>query len=147
MHTRVREYPPTGGASSCAESCFDERLLLYGKKMLDALNWHGLAMVEFNRTPDGDYVIMEVNPRFRGSLGLAVASGVDFPYNLVRLARGEDIGEQVEYTIGKRYQWVITKDLRHVAERRSSLKGFLADLIDPRVKSDIWLSDIMPNLM
>jgi predicted ATP-grasp superfamily ATP-dependent carboligase len=49
MHRRLREYPASGGVSSCAESFYDLKLESHGRRMLDALNWHGVAMAEFRR--------------------------------------------------------------------------------------------------
>src|SRR5262245_43316988 len=48
MHRRVREWPPSGGTSACAESVPDAPALAEaGAALLDALSWHGVAMVEF----------------------------------------------------------------------------------------------------
>ena len=90
MHRRIREYPASGGPSTCAESFFDERLLDLGTRMLDRLKWHGVAMVEFKQDrPGGDYFLLEVNPKFWGSLDLALHCGVSFPYLMVQAARDE----------------------------------------------------------
>ena len=79
MHRRVREYPATGGVSSCAESFYDARLEFYGTRMLDALHWHGVAMVEFRRDArDGEYKLMEINPKFSPAVqGLASLEGAN----------------------------------------------------------------------
>ena len=54
-----------------------------------ALNWKGIAMVEWKVDPrDGRPKLMEVNPRFWGSLELAVRSGVDFPVLYAQAAAG-----------------------------------------------------------
>ena len=54
------------------------------QELLDELNWHGVAMVEFKVTEDGTPYLMEINTRFWGSLQLAIDAGVDFPYNYSR---------------------------------------------------------------
>ena len=92
MHRRVREYPVTGGASTAAESFYDERLRDHGLKLLRALGWHGVAMAEFIYDErDGEYKLIEINPKFWGSLDLPVAAGVDFPWLATRLALGHDL--------------------------------------------------------
>jgi predicted ATP-grasp superfamily ATP-dependent carboligase len=54
MHRRVREWPPTGGASAAAESVPHAPALEHaGTRLLDALEWHGVAMVEFKGDPFG----------------------------------------------------------------------------------------------
>ena len=49
MHKRIRENPITGGSSVCAKSIYEPKLFRYGKDLLDKLNWHGVAMVEFKK--------------------------------------------------------------------------------------------------
>jgi predicted ATP-grasp superfamily ATP-dependent carboligase len=97
MHKRIREYPVSGGASVCAESFYDKQLEEHGKKMLDLVKWNGVAMVEFKKHTDGEYKLMEINPKFWGSLELALAAGVNFPYGLVQQQRGEKVTPNEKY--------------------------------------------------
>jgi len=47
IHRRIREYPLSGGPSTCCASFWDELILEYGLKLLKALHWVGIGMVEF----------------------------------------------------------------------------------------------------
>lgn len=88
QHHRLREVPTTGGASSYRESvALDPQLYDYSVRMLEALEWTGLAMIEFKTGPDGP-MLMEINGRVWGSLPLAIRSGVDFPAELLDLYLG-----------------------------------------------------------
>jgi predicted ATP-grasp superfamily ATP-dependent carboligase len=90
QHHRLREVPTTGGASSYRESvALDPVLYAYSVRMLEALEWTGLAMVEFKTGPRGP-MLMEINGRVWGSLPLAIASGVDFPAALLDLYLGRN---------------------------------------------------------
>ena len=61
-------------------------LLEAASKLMHAMHWHGVAMVEFKHNPqDGTYALMEVNGRFWGSLPLCIAAGADFPRMLYEL--------------------------------------------------------------
>ncbi len=63
-----------------------------GLSLLKSLNWIGVAMAEFKVDPrDGIPKLMEVNPRFWGSLHLAIVSGVDFPYLILKMAEGRNL--------------------------------------------------------
>ena len=77
-------------------------LLRDAKSLLDSLQWHGLAMVEFKYSDDGRYWLMEINPRLWGSLALAIDAGVDFPYGLLRLATGQAVPPQPKYKLNYR---------------------------------------------
>jgi biotin carboxylase len=81
----LRELPLHGGRSSLRESApLDPTLYSASRRLLEALDWTGLAMVEF-KLAEGGPVLMEVNGRVWGSLPLAVHSGVDFPRRLAEL--------------------------------------------------------------
>ncbi|MBS1625435.1 MAG: ATP-grasp domain-containing protein [Bacteroidetes bacterium] len=144
MHHRIREYPVTGGASVCAESFDDDTLRHLGIRLLDHLKWNGVAMVEFKRNnTTGEYMLMEINPKFWGSLELAISAGVNFPEMLVQETAGEDI--PISHTFPYiRFQWVLNGELFHFLERPSALTAIIRDLF--RSKTDIRLSDPLPNI-
>lgn len=101
QHRRVRSYTYAGGASVFRTAVAIPELAAEGMKLLRELDWHGPAMVEFKRDPrDGAFKLMEINPRFWGSLPLAVHAGVDFPRLYYRLARGEDVEPVEDYDVG-----------------------------------------------
>jgi predicted ATP-grasp superfamily ATP-dependent carboligase len=88
QHRRLHEVPITGGASALRESVpVDPVLRDHALRLMGALDWTGLAMVEFRVGPEGP-VLMEINGRIWGSLPLAVKSGVDFPARLAELYLG-----------------------------------------------------------
>jgi len=106
-HRRLREKPPAGGVSVYRESIApDQALVGPGLRLLDRLDWQGVAMVECRREEaTGRQVIMEVNGRFWGSLQLAIDAGVDFPSLLVRCAAGDVLPEGRAYRVGVRSRW------------------------------------------
>ena len=101
QHRRLRSYSYTGGASVYREAIDDPDLEAAGLSLLEALDWHGPAMVEFKRDErDGSYALIEINPRFWGSLQLAIHAGVDFPYHYYRVARGDPAEPTFDYEVG-----------------------------------------------
>jgi predicted ATP-grasp superfamily ATP-dependent carboligase len=149
MHRRVREYPATGGASSCAESFYDAKLETYGRRMLDALDWHGVAMVEFRHdSRDGEFKLMEINPKFWGSLDLALAAGADFPGDLCHMALGRKLSFSDQYERDLRFQWPLSGhgDLFHLWTRPQSLFDVARDFLNPHVKSNLEWDDAAPNI-
>lgn len=79
-HHRLREKTGTGGTSTLRISERNQPLEKMAYTLLDKLEWHGLAMVEFKfDSPSRKGWFIEINPRLWGSIHLAVASGVDFP--------------------------------------------------------------------
>jgi predicted ATP-grasp superfamily ATP-dependent carboligase len=108
-HRRLRELPPSGGISVLRESILVDPLLKdYGMRLLQPLNWHGVAMTEYKvDTRRGTPFLMEVNGRFWGSLQLAVDAGVDFPFLLCQVASGNGIQIPQGYRIGVKTRWFV----------------------------------------
>ena len=125
-HRRLREKPPAGGVSVYRESIpLDERLVGPGLRLLDALGWNGVAMIECKREQaTGRQIVMEVNARFWGSLQLAIDAGVDFPSLLARCAAGETVPACHSYRLGVRSRW-FWGDVDHLYLRLSRSRAEL----------------------
>jgi predicted ATP-grasp superfamily ATP-dependent carboligase len=158
QHRRLREVPVTGGASSFRESVpLDPLLYDYAVRLLAALEWTGLAMVEFKLGERGP-LLMEINGRIWGSLPLAVKSGMDFPAHMVELYLGKSAGgngaPHSEYAFGVRSHnldleviWIGSalrgkRGSRLVAKpsRRAALRAALS-LLNPRGGFDVLSRD------
>ncbi len=82
-HRRIREYPMSGGPSTCCRTFDDPDLVEHSCRLLRSFGFVGLAMVEYK----GD-CLLEVNPRVWGSFPLSVAAGSGFCTAYVRSALG-----------------------------------------------------------
>jgi len=150
VHKRLREYPVTGGASTLRESVKRDDIRDMAQVLLNALNWFGVGMVEFKVDPrDNIPKLMEINPRFWGSLSLAVQAGVNFPYLLYRMSRGESFKPVEHYQIGKRCRWLLPGDILHFIynpKRRSLVPKFF-NFLDRNTAYDIIsIEDPLPTL-
>jgi predicted ATP-grasp superfamily ATP-dependent carboligase len=114
VHRRLRDYPVRGGPSTLRESVRHPQIEDLGIRLLRSLQWYGVAMVEFKVDPrDNQPKLMEINPRFWGSLALAVHAGVDFPYLLYKMAMGEEFDPVLDYEVGTRCRWLLPGDILH----------------------------------
>ncbi|WP_439025614.1 carboxylate--amine ligase [Haloarchaeobius sp. DT45] len=101
QHRQRRAWKYCGGPSAFRESIDDPDLDEAGRQLLDQLDWHGLAMVEFKRDPEtGEFKLMEINPRFWSSLPFTVQTGADFPYYYWLLAGGDQDQIDHDYEVG-----------------------------------------------
>ncbi|MFT3929927.1 MAG: ATP-grasp domain-containing protein [Spongiibacteraceae bacterium] len=107
-HQRLREKPPRGGVSVLSRSApLNPELLKIATQLLDAANWHGVAMIEFKIAADGTPYLMEVNTRFWGSLQLAIDAGIDFPSLLLQSCLKLPIRAPENYRIDQKLRWVL----------------------------------------
>jgi len=114
VHKRLREYPVTGGASTLRVSIRHDDIYDMARTLLEKIGWFGVAMVEFKLDPrDGLPKLMEINPRFWGSLSLAIHAGVNFPLLLHKMAMGEHFDPVEKYRLGIACRWLLPGDMLH----------------------------------
>ena len=150
IHKRLREYPVTGGPSTFRESVYHDEIKTLGIKILKQLGWVGVASVEFKIDPrDNIPKLMEINPRFWGSLALSIYAGVDFPYLICRLLAGEDFKPVEEYKVGKKARWLLPGDMMHFFAmlKRGNIPDGFFNFFDRNTVYDYFaLDDPLPVL-
>ena len=85
------------------------------RKLIKSTQWRGGMELEIIKTNEGDYYLIEINPRFPAWVYLAVGCGQNHPEALVRLAMGEKVKPFKKYDIGKlfvRYSWDMIVNLK-----------------------------------
>jgi predicted ATP-grasp superfamily ATP-dependent carboligase len=101
----------------CESRPLDPALEAQARRLLGALGWRGVAMLEYKQDlRTGRTVLMEVNGRFWGSLQLAIDAGVDFPYLNHQLALGQPLDLPPAYRTGVRSRWWLG-DVDHLLAR------------------------------
>jgi protein-tyrosine-phosphatase/predicted ATP-grasp superfamily ATP-dependent carboligase len=138
-HERLHEVPLTGGGSSYRRTIpMPQSLLADAQKLVRALKYHGVAMVEFRGDPRGRtsrHWLMEINVRFWGSLPLAIFAGADFPRALVDMILRDKIPSGVAPRTGV-YARKIERELhwlKLMLRRRGQFSPY--DLTQPIGKS------------
>ena len=163
QYCRGRENPPAGGGPVRYQSMeLWPSIRDYSVRMLSAMNWHGVAQVEWKQKEGtNDVVFIEVNGRFWASLPGAVHAGMDFPFWLYELVTGRTgtciqdyrVGVASRYlrgdlkrlgTILRSYPSISTVPLK---SRWGETLAFLLDFFRIGTKSDIhWWRDPVPSL-
>lgn len=90
-HRRIRMMNPRGsGSSACRSIEVAEPVRVQAEKLLAAIGWRGMFMVELLRDAEGVPWFMEVNGRPWGSMALALRRGYDYPVWAVHQALDPD---------------------------------------------------------
>lgn len=142
-YRRLREFPVAGGPSTLRETIDAPDLIGQAERLMRALEWTGVAMVEFKTDErDGVSRLLEINPRFWGSLELAAVAGMNFPLMLYQVTKGERV-EPVQPRLGVRCRWLLPGDVAHFLSnpRRFSLRPSFFRFFDARTHYDEFKSD------
>ncbi|MCH9688242.1 MAG: ATP-grasp domain-containing protein [Deltaproteobacteria bacterium] len=67
------------GIAITARTLHDPELERYASRAVSAVGLVGVANVQFRRDRDGTPKLLEINPRFPGTMALTIAAGVDMP--------------------------------------------------------------------
>jgi glutathione synthase/RimK-type ligase-like ATP-grasp enzyme len=123
-HKRIRTYPPEGGVTVFSKSDLNDELILIGSKLLESLNWSGLAMIEFlyDRKTDS-FKIIEVNPRVWGSFMLSEFCESNMIENYIRLSLGCNLIDSTAKQ-GKFIRWLFPWDVLLFLKRKGKISNF-----------------------
>ena len=146
-HKRLRERIKSGGPSTLRVSTKNHLLEEYALRLLSRVKFHGVAMIEFKYEEikkQGWFI--EVNPRFWGSVGLAINAGVNFPYLLFQMAIDGDVEPVLSYKEGLKAKWLLG-DISVVAKNIFSdktLSEFKKLLNEADIYDDYYKDDKLP---
>lgn len=149
-HRRVREYPVSGGPSSCCETVRRADLEEFAARLVRRTGYTGLCMVEFKEDAAGKPRILEVNPRVWGSFPLTRASRSGIPLGWLQASLGMEAGPPKEPQ-QRRMIFALSDFLAGVGylrrgEPKKTLSA-LADLVNPKVRDGVFeWGDIRPGL-
>jgi len=146
---RMKTLPPSGGYGVMNRTVYIPEIEKMAENLLKRMRWHGLAQVEFKYDPKTEtYRLMEINPKFWGTLAISLAAGVDFPYMAYRMAIGEKVNTIKSFKENCVYRWVLPNELLHVLQsndRRAAFKEYIKDFFKPAYYN-IDVRDPLPML-
>lgn len=106
-YRQLRDYPAKGGQATMRISLRHEKAEAYLQRLLEELRWHGTCQADFIIDAEsGEAFLIDINPRLWGSLTQAIASGVDFPYLIYRLAKDGDVPPVTSFRTDVVTRWI-----------------------------------------
>jgi D-aspartate ligase len=147
---RTRQFPKDfGQLSTYVETVDVPEVIEPAERLLAAVRFTGLVEVEFKRDPrDGQFKVLDINPRVWGWHTLSRRAGVDFPHLLWLLASGEPV-PRLSGRAGER--WVhLSADLRVAIEEivggRLPWREYLRSIRGPLESALFSWDDPLPGL-
>jgi len=146
-----RQYPRDFGQfSTFVESVDEPGVIDPAVRLLESLRFTGLAEIEFKQDPrDGEFKLLDVNPRVWGWHTLSRRAGVDFPYLLWLLAHGEPV-PVIRGRSGVRWMHTIADvpmAINDMLKGRLSIRSYLRSLKAPRESAMFAWDDPAPGLL
>ncbi|MCP4678470.1 MAG: ATP-grasp domain-containing protein, partial [Deltaproteobacteria bacterium] len=150
-YRNIRAFPRVTGAGSLRETVKLEEAEAEAVRLLEHLNWHGIAELDFRKTETGPSYLIEINPRFFGGLPQALAANVDYPFLYFQVAAGQTINATPEVDYDKRTETPITgllATLEEIARDDVLLDRFrtVRKELGQTVHSDVRTAKIRPLL-
>jgi len=96
----------------------DEKMMELTCMIIQKTKWKGGMELELIKTSNGEYYLIEINPRIPAWVYLAVGAGQNIPDALIKLALGWEVKPMTTYKIGKmfvRYSYDMIVDLEKFA--------------------------------
>ena len=148
---RTRQYPMDFGQFSTYVETVDEpQVIEPSVRLLKALRFTGLVEVEFKKDPrDGQYKVIDINPRVWGWHTLSRRCGVDFPHLLWLLLRGESFRAR-HGRAGQRWMHMssdMSVAFREILRGRLSLRDYWRSLRGPLESAIFAWDDPLPGLL
>jgi len=91
------------GKAWAGVSLDDEKLLEVTQKLVKATKWKGPFELEFMKTNEDEYNLIEINPRFPAWCYLTVGTGQNQIESLVNMAMGNKVKPFTTYDVGKMF--------------------------------------------
>ncbi|MGE4546116.1 MAG: ATP-grasp domain-containing protein [Pedobacter sp.] len=150
-YRQIREYPVFNGQATCRLSVANKEAEDYLQQLLEYLQWHGVCQVDFiidNNT--GKPYLIDINPRFWGSLVQGIASGVDFPNMICEIAAKGDVPIVESFSEGVQTRWLggelcgFVKHFNKAEKKTEFLKDFFMPINKTKQLDDFSWNDPIP---
>ena len=107
IRKKMRQSPLDFGYCTMTESCHDPLVLEQSVRLLQAIEYQGIAGVEWKLDPTTEtYKLIEINGRPVNTTGCAMASGVDLPAIAYFHAIGSPLAPVTDWQDGQRWAWL-----------------------------------------
>ena len=109
-----KQYITDKGKAWGGISISDPKMLELTRHFLKKTKWRGGFELELMKDQNGEFYVLEINPRMPAWIYLAVGVGQNIPEALVNLALGNEPAPFEDYQVGKmfiRYAWDMIVDI------------------------------------
>jgi len=141
---RLRQFPPGFGNATCCRSVLRREPSNLGVSLLQGIGFRGLAAIEFILDPrDGQFKMIEVNPRTTLQNRLSAGCGVDMEWIAYLDILGENVGDVYSPTTGAFWVDDLTDVVSHL-HQMSLGNSLRIPRNAQKIRSFAWFDDLLP---
>ena len=142
QHVEVRSVPRRGGSGTRVRAIADPALAALGDRLMAELEWNGVAQVEFKRSSEHGFVLMEINPKLWASYPLALPARRP----VIATAAGRALGTPIRSLGVPRDATIVfpAREFMHVKAHRATeiVLGSAVAMLWPPAHSNIDIRDL-----
>jgi predicted ATP-grasp superfamily ATP-dependent carboligase len=137
-----RQYPDSGGITVNARSIRNERIIRESRLFLSKLSWTGVVDFDYLIGTDGSVFLLEINPRFSGTIQFAYKCGVDLPRVFLDVVSGKAPSPiPIRYRAGILYRSIFSEEILSCAKNKKYVPAFFLNFFRWGVKYDFYWDD------
>lgn len=122
-----------GGGGIVNLTTREPKLMEYARRLTQSTRWNGVAMLDFICSQQGDFYLLECNPKHWGTTQLTIDAGLDVAQCAVDLfVHGKTPQTQNGYEEGLLYRWIFPEVVYHLIHHPFSpgrLRGRLGNVL------------------
>jgi len=141
----IRQYPEKGGITVYAHSLIDEKATAISTDLIKKLQWTGPIDLDYFLLKDGKFLLLEINPRFSGTILFAYHCGIDLPRVYLDMVQGTYSENHSQRKLNMTYRSIFSEEISSCLENRTHIRSFFSNFLRPRVCYDFSISD--PKLL
>lgn len=139
---------PKWGNPMITISAENKRVVNRTVSLMKKIRWHGpFCLQGAIDKKDRKEKLFEINPRLGGTVGGAIASGINIPLILFRMALGEKVKEVKNYKKGQKYRTMQFGELAYFFQSKNKFPTFKEYFSFENTMTDISFKDPLPNII
>jgi len=147
---RIRTLPVSGGGGIWNETIYCPQLIEYSEKLIKKLNYTGPAQVEFKMDSNNNPRLMEINPKFWGTLELSIKAGFNFPKIIVEIILGKFDSQkyQIKNIPKSQFIWIFPYQIVYfikTTQKKRYIKDFIKALQNG-FYHEVDIHDLKPHI-
>ncbi len=141
---RANQEYALAGTAPYSHSVWEEKFFEVAKRAVKILNWTGVIDLDYIKDKNGEYRLLEINPRFSGTSYFAYKCGVDLPVRYCELVTNNSRREtfqRTRYRAGLTFRCIFPQEVMFCLKNEMYFFNFFKNFFNFRIIMDLNFTD------